>query len=218
MPKISALNPFVGPFSFSDEFPVNNNGATVRGNLQQLRDFFGVGTNIIPVGTYPSSDQGNPLYGKNGDLILVLDTNNLYRKVNNAFPAVNAPTAVLQGTKVADNVISTTTSWSSFKIDQYIRGGVAASIAFRTGDTVKTLAFFSRILIESLTIVRGTNSFQLRLILPDGTVAASGTSIGAISVAIGALSNAQVANGYEIEITYTGSQAFTSALFKALPA
>lgn len=219
--KISGLNPLARPFTFGDEFPLNNGGATFRASLDDLRDFMGVGTNIVTAATYPASDQSNPVYGKNGDLLLALDTNALYRKTAGLFPPVNQPTALLQGTRVNDTVIASDTSWSSVRIDQYIRGAVAVVLDLAPG-VAKRVPFFSKVLLESLRVSLGTDTFQVRLLLADGTVVTTqnGTgaaTIGAVSVSIGNLNNTQVAAGYNVEFTNTSTVPLT-ALLRTIPA
>lgn len=219
--KISGLNPLARPFTFGDEFPLNNGGATFRASLDDLRDFMGVGTNIVTAATYPASDQSNPVYGKNGDLLLALDTNALYRKAAGVFPPVGQPTAVLQGTRVKDSVIASDTSWSSAQIDQFIRGAVAVVLDLAPA-VPKRVPFFSKVLLESLRVAAGQDSLQVRLLLLDGTVVITqngggAATIGAVSVAINNLTLAQATVGYTVEFTNTGNAALT-ALLRTIPA
>ena len=216
MPKITSYN-YLGPLAFSDRLIGVFGGVTNGVSLQQFRDFFGVGTNIIPVPFYPPADQqAMPEYGKNNDFILVQETNRLYQKKNNAFPPENQPTAVMQGTKVNDAVVSLETSWSSHKIDEYIRGAVAVAMDLVPGE-VKRVPFFSKVLLESLRVSFGPDSFQVRLLLSDGqlitTQAGTGAAtIGAVSVSINTLAPAVVAAGYNVEFTNTGNSPLTGVL------
>ena len=212
--KISGLNPLARPFTFGDEFPLNNGGATFRASLDDLRDFMGVGTNIVTAATYPASDQSNPVYGKNGDLLLALDTNALYRKTAGVFPPVNQPTALLQGTRVNDGVIAPDTSWSSRKIAEYIRSAVAVVLDLAP-NVPKRVPFFSKVLLESLRVSFGIDAFTVRLLLADATVisTSSGTgaaTIGQISASINNLTAAQVLGGYNVEFTNTSAAALTA--------
>lgn len=219
MPAITSFNS-LGPLAYSDRLIGVFGGTTNGVSLQQFRDFFGVGTNIIFVPTYPATDQANPKYGKNGDVLLCTDTNRLYQKAANAFPPVAQPTGVLQGTKVDDDAISALTSWSSQKIDQYIRGAVAVVLDL-TPNVARRLPFFSKVLLESLRVSFGPDSFQLRLLLADGTLITSATGtgaacIGAISFSINSLTLAQAAGGYNVEFTNTGASVNT-ALLRTIP-
>ena len=189
-------------------------------SLEQLRDFFGVGTNIIPVDTYPVDDQASPLFGKNGDLILTRDTNRIYQKTANAFPPKNSPTAVLEGTKVDDTKMALDTSWSSRKIDEYIRGAVAVALDLAPAE-VKRVPFFAKVLLESLRISLGPDTLQARLLLSNGNVVTTqnGTGaavIGAVSLAIDTMTAAEAAAGYNVEFSNPNAAAIT-ALLRTIP-
>lgn len=215
MPSISKLAAVVG-IAWTDLLVGVFGGATDKVSLQQLRDFFGMGTNIIFVPTYPVANQADPALGKNGDLILCNDTNRLYKKANDAFPPINQPTGVFEGTRVKDSVIATDTSWSSQQIDSYIRGAVAVVMDLAP-NVARRVPFFSKVLLESLRVTFGPDSFQVRLLLPDGTLitTAAGTGaacIGQVSASITNLTAAQVALGYNVEFTNTGNAVLTAQL------
>jgi len=219
MPAISSFN-YQGPLAFSDRLIGVFGGATNGVSLQQFRDFFGVGTNWVMVASYPTTDQANPIYGKNGDVILCLDTNHFYRKAANAFPPVDQPSGKLQGTKVNDTVIAGDTSWSSQKIDQFIRGAVAVALDLAPNAS-RRVPFLTKVLLETLRVTFGTDSLTTRLLLADGTAVstASGTGaacIGQMSVSINNLTAAQVAAGYNVEITNTSAGQLT-ALLRTIP-
>lgn len=219
MPKISTYN-FVGPLAYSDRLVGVFNGSTNGVTLQQFRDFFGVGTNIITVPTYPVANQADPALGKNGDMILTLDTNQLYRKTADAFPPVGQPTAILQGTRVKDSVIAPDTSWSSQQIDSYIRGAVAVVMDLAPG-VARRVPFFSKVLLESLRVSFGPDAFQVRLLLSDGTLittanGAGAACIGQVSASITNLSAGQAAGGFNVEFTNTGNTP-TTALMRTIP-
>ncbi len=221
MPKISLL-PASDPkvLSWTDLVVGVVAGVTDRILLSQLRDLFGTGTNIFPVPTYPADANTNPAYGKLGDLLLTGDTNNLYQRTASGYPDVSLPTLHLAGTKVDDAALSPLTSWSSQKIDSFIRGAVAVVMDLAP-NAARRVPFFSKVLLESLRVSFGPDSFQVRLLLADGTVitSASGTGaacIGQVSASITNLTAAQVALGYNVEFTNTGGSVLT-ALVRTIP-
>ena len=213
MPKISSYN-YSGPLAYSDRLIGLFGGATNGVSLQQFRDFFGVGTNIKPVNVYPA-DPADPIYGKNGDLLLVTSTGRIYQRANDTYPGVDNQLMTIQGTRINDAVASTETSWSSDKILRALGSTRNAHLSFAPG-AVKVLTYKTRIVIEQLSINRGTNEFSFRLIKSNAAVVGTYTNFGDVNVAISQLSSADLTAGFDIEITYTGAASICTAVYRSV--
>lgn len=214
MPKISDYG-FNGPLAFSDKFVGVFGGSTQAPTLQQLRDFFGVGTNINTLAQYPL-DPANANYGKDGDILLIASTGNLYRRVAGSYPAENVPFMTLQGTRVNDAAVGTDTSWSSDKIKRMLDSTRNAHLTFTADRLTVILTYKTRIAIEELSVNRGSLEFSFRVVKSNAAVVGVYPTFGDVNLAVGQLSSADVAGGFDIEISYTGNAPLTTAVYRSV--
>lgn len=214
MPKISDYN-YQGPLAWSDRLIGVFNGATNGVSLEQFRAFFGVGTNFYSLPQYPA-DPTLPEYGKNGDIMMVTTTGNLYRRANGTYPPANTPFMTMQGTRVNDGVVSVETSWSSDKIARMLASTRNAHLSFTPADPTRILTYKNRVAIEELSINRGINEFSYRLVKSSGTLVGTYPNFGDLNLAVGQLSAADVTAGFDLEITYVGSALLTTAVYRSV--
>jgi hypothetical protein len=214
MPAISSYN-YTGPLAYSDRLIGVFSGATNGVSLQQFRDFFGVGTNIISVPTYPVDPTAAEL-GKNGDILLVDGTGKLYRRANGTYPPESQSFMSMQGTRVNDTAVSAETSWSSAKIQRMLASTRNAHLTFVAGALTKVLSWRSRFAVETLTVNRGTNEFSFKIIKSNGTQVGTYATAADVNLAVAALSDADVQAGFDLEISYTGTAPTCTAIFQAI--
>jgi len=214
MPKISTYDPTNMP-SWGDRVLGVFGGATDTVTLETLRALFGTGTNFLPVPVYPT-DPAAPALGKDGDVLLVTSTGNLYRRAAGSYPPASAPFMNLQGTRVNDAALSPDTSWSSVKIQRMLASTRNAHLAFTAGALTKVLSWRTRFAIETFLVNRGTNEFSFRLIKSSGSQVGTYATPADVNLAVAALSDADVLAGFDVEITYTGTALTCTAVFQAI--
>jgi hypothetical protein len=93
---------------------------------------------------------------------------------------------------------------------------------FKSGDTVKRVPFFKKVVIESYKSGVGGSAYVFGLVQNDGSSngvvkLSNQATVAAINVGIAALSSTEEANGYEIVITYNGTGASATGQLKTYP-
>jgi|GEM_PF-4436028 len=195
-----------------------SSGWVVRGNLKGPKgdkgDTGATGGSGSGGGTGTVKSVNGSLPDVNGNVTVTIpDPLPSQLNQNKKFLSTNG-TAPLWASPFSDTTTSADTGWSSQKITDYVRSGMAYSMRFKTGDLIRSATFFNKVLIDSFRTCQGGSSYTFKLVLADGTVAATASNPGAITVAIGTLTTVQVTAGYDIQVEYTGGLAVATAILQ----